>query len=33
VLVGPVDDRGAAEKLRDKLARDQRIRGMVSQNK
>jgi DedD protein len=33
VLVGPVDDRGAAEKLRDKLARDQRIKGMVSQNK
>ncbi len=33
VLIGPVADRGAAEKLRDKLARDQRIKGMVLENK
>jgi DedD protein len=33
VLIGPVTDRGAAEKLRDKLAREQRIKGMVLQNK
>jgi DedD protein len=33
VLIGPVTERGAAEKLRDKLAREQQVKGMVLQNK
>lgn len=33
VLVGPVSDRPAAEKLRDKLAREQKLSAMVLENK
>jgi DedD protein len=33
VLVGPVSDRPAAEKLRDKLAREQKLTAMVLENK
>jgi DedD protein len=33
VLVGPVSDRTTAEKLRDKLARDQKLTAMVLENK
>jgi DedD protein len=33
VLIGPVSDRQAAEKLRDKLAREQKLTAMVLENK
>jgi len=33
VLIGPVSDRPAAEKLRDKLAREQKLTAMVLENK
>ena len=33
VLIGPVNDRQAAEKLRDKLAREQKLAAMVLENK
>jgi DedD protein len=33
VAIGPETDRGEAEKLRDKLARELRLKGMVLQNK
>ena len=33
VLVGPVSDRPAAEKLRDKLAREQKLTAMILENK
>ena len=33
VLIGPMKDRGAADKLRDKLAREQKLKAMVLQNK
>jgi len=33
VLIGPVGDRQAAEKLRDKLAREQKLTAMVLENK
>jgi DedD protein len=33
VLIGPVSDRKAAEKLRDKLVREQKLKAMVMENK
>ena len=33
VMIGPVSDRPAAEKLRDKLASEQKLAAMVLENK
>ena len=33
VLIGPVSDRPAAEKLRDRLAREQKLKAIVLENK